>query len=136
MVFYHGTVKAFLPSILKEGLKSCPPNRWFASWPSGDSISQDELEGTYLTPFKTSAKRYASVKAKYLAAPRGGTFRMTTDTFTKNLDAPVVKSTPVVLRIEVPASHLDQFKIDPAGWMSEAVLDPATIPPTCITVEE
>lgn len=66
--YYHGTVKAWLPSILKEGLIP-NKNMWKAVWGvSGRDVASTEEKGVYVTTSKEDALIFAKGKVNYLKA--------------------------------------------------------------------
>lgn len=71
---YHGTVKNWLPEIMREGLKPVPSHRFNIFTPE-IGISPAKLErGThhvYLAENKSYAKRFAEFRSAYLKAKPG-----------------------------------------------------------------
>lgn len=114
MKYYHGTVKAYLPEILKEGLKPNKDNAWRVKATAGSHEGQElrdyeKVEFVYLVEDKSIARIFAKAKAEYLRMKPGeesSTFYMV-----KDLDAPVIKTTPVVL--EVTLSDTAILDVDP-----------------------
>lgn len=142
MVLYHGTVKTFLGSILKEGLKPVKENRWQANWygpANHDVIANDEEEVVYLTPLKEAAQEFARNKARYLRALPGKKFRFGPKFLRKLPDAPVIHTEPVVLKIEFDNQNpkfVHSMDIDKRGIFFLGMQYPGTIEPNFITVEE
>ena len=134
MIFYHGTVKAYLPEIMKEGLKPCPEHAWIAKG-TGD------VKGTSLTPegdkyvFLTMDERFAAEiaisKAEYLGMKKGqeGSFF-----YLKKDTDEVVITEPVLLKITVPeAEAKKEFEVDPASQSELGLRYEGVIPPKYIS---
>ena len=118
MILYHGTVKEYLPSIMKEGLVP-QKNVWQAFWDGGGKVSEHEKSGGRFRPTGNSK----------------GLIKM------KN--APVVITSPVVLRVEI--LERSKISIDPKcgggvielGILSDfdfGVIYRGTIPPQQLQV--
>lgn len=140
-LFYHGTVKAYLGEILQEGLKSVHEHRWFAKWwDTKLNISRDIDNGVYLTEEKPVAEAFAQAKANYLAAKPGEFFdfgwRDLAYKMQKNKRAPVIHTTPVVLRVIVPDEYWEGLLVDPHGGDHPGAICKCTIEPKFISVEE
>ena len=140
MIYYHGTVKAYLPSILKEGLKP-QANVWKAKWPKisgGRPVEATEKKGCiYLAKDKYTAEFFAQCRAVYLKTKPGRTFHYqdssgTTPLFTKMAEAPVLKTIPIVL--EVRLAKDEELEEDPNctlgggyGFLYGGTISPASI---------
>ena len=137
MIFYHGTVKAYLPEILKEGLKP-HVNYWKAKWPSGNSIEESEAKkGVYLTARLNSAREFAETRVAYLAAKPGSTFKFnTTKGFRKDKDAPVLITEPAILVVRLSSSDLDSLVLDDHGGFMQDFIHNGIIPPNLIKVRK
>ena len=144
-LFYHGTVKAYLDAILSEGLHPVKENRWFAKWPGSEhNISQDIANGVYLTQEIKVARAFATNKVKYLAAKPGTDFMFTPDLYDqsrvypmrKNIRTPVIKTSPIVLRVRVPETYLPELLLDPHDGDHPGAICKCVIEPKFISVEE
>ena len=135
MKLYHGTVKSYLASILKEGLQP-QKHVWEALWGTGEEIRDSEFPGVYLTPVKWVAESFAQTRTLYLATTPGEKFKLfRKEKFTKLKTAPVEHTEPVVLEVDLPLSSM--IKKDPnCNFAGECVgiIYPKAIPPSCITV--
>lgn len=144
MILYHGTVKEYLPSIMKEGLVP-QKNVWQAFWDGGGKVSEHEKSGVYLASSFDFAKWFAETRVDYLRIKGGGRFRPTGNSkgLIKMKNAPVVITSPVVLRVEI--LERSKISIDPKcgggvielGILSDfdfGVIYRGTIPPQQLQV--
>jgi len=130
MVLYHGTTKLWLASILKEGLKPCPQNGWDLVDPIIFHPFIDPSEGKYvfLTESLKRAETFAEWKAKYMSSNWGTS--ICNAFMTKAKGTPIVKTTPVVLKVSLPeGSNLLKDKHDPQyeSFKYKGVIQPSSI---------
>lgn len=119
MLMYHGTVEAYLPAIKANGLKPSKSHSWHIRWPDGDSLRDFEtVDSVYLTPDPYRAMQYAETKAHYLGLKVGEEFEMFGQPnmrLVKEDDAPVVKTSPVLLTVDIDvAKYKRSMQIDPS----------------------
>lgn len=142
MIFYHGTARIYLDSILKKGLIP-QANSWEADWPTwmaGGSITSTESKGSiYLSKFHTIAEAFAHLRAIYLSAKPGSVFGYTNrnficEGFRKDLKAPVIHTTPVVLQVTLEHPKLTFDPNCVYHGRHSGYLYPGVIPPTALKV--
>jgi len=139
--FYHGTVAAFLPQIKKEGLKPEAKHAWKIRFdPDGDGahmVTPDPVDpGVYLTKSKSHAEAYAQTRADYFERKPGECFMMYGSSveqgllfLSKDPDAPVLHTTPVLLTVEFDDDDIPT-EIDIEDFRAVIVHKP--LPPTTI----
>ncbi len=133
--FYHGTIKQFVPSILKDGLTPTHVEaRWNATkvdFFSGYNPAKDDPMGyVYVLDWRGMASNYAKAKADYYKAAPGALFNTAHDVlFRKDTNAPVIQDAePAVLKVTVPDTfpiELDNQDFD--GFKFKGVIPPEYI---------
>jgi hypothetical protein len=111
MLYYHGTVRDYLPSIMSEGLKPSPENMWKVTSFGKEIESTEESQCcVYLTASKQIAEGFARGKTQYLRTKPGNYFtfffikpngEIATKFMRKKLNTPVLTTSPVVLKIDM-----------------------------------
>ena len=115
--FYHGTVDAFLPAILNDGLQPVEGNMWDATKmhsPSNYNPKRDDPKGyVHFTPDAAYAAMYALGKANYFRAEPGSEFNALGMTFTKGTNAPMIPNAkPVLLKAKFTDAEQERIYLD------------------------
>ena len=134
MVYYHGTTKAWLPSILKDGLKPVAANAWMvkSSLTGIDLREDEELGWVYITTEKRRAEQFANAKVEYLSQKPGQESSVFYEI--KDKGAPIIHTSPVVLKVSLPEGyHLIR---DVRDDETISFKYHGSIPASCITVVE
>jgi hypothetical protein len=141
MIYYHGTVEAYLPSIEKEGLKTIPAHRYHArGFHMGFGLEDGLMpirSGVYVVDSKRWAKKFAQYKAAWLASPPGLVVtgdKPDSQTFHlyKVVASQLIQTTPVVLTLDLSDSIVRNLNPDNDGDSDHMFWYPGVIPPTAI----
>ena len=134
MVYYHGTTKAWLPSILKDGLKPVAANAWMVkSTLTGIDLRKSEKIGwVYITSKKERAEQFAHAKVEYLRQKPGQESTLFYEV--KDEGAPVIHTSPVVLKVDLPEGY--SLTRDDRDSEAPSFKYHGSIPASCITVLE
>lgn len=132
---YHGTIKQFVPSILKEGLSpNHLENRWNASkgglFGGFNPAKEDPMGYVYVLDWRGYAADYAAAKARYFRAKPGEVFKTVNDVdFRKEPGAPVIPDAqPAVLKVTLPLNFpLEIDDKDSAGYTFKGLIPPEYI---------
>ena len=109
MIMYHGTIKGYADSILRDGIKPMPSQSFHVN-----RIANPIDDGVYLADTARLANLFSRVRADYSKLEPGedsARFPMW-----KRKDAqPIladVDTTPVILKVEIPDNEMDKWEMD------------------------
>lgn len=128
---YHGTATTYLDSIMRNGLKPSPENRWRIK--GTDLYDHDYSGGVYLTPDREYAEQFANLRAQYLqvldgeCVQFGGLRKLCKDSTVRDRNAK-----PVVLAVKLPESVPLEIDFD----SSNGYWTPKTIAPQYVSIAE
>lgn len=141
--YYHGTVTAFLPEIEKQGLRPTAKHTWKIHFDRvGELQSPDDgmpiVEGVYMTADRHHAEAYAQTRADYFQRKPGSCFAFFQFPENKKLgdylylskdaDAPVLHTHPVLLILSIDSSKLEPDENDSNyGLVCREPLPPSVI---------
>lgn len=134
MIFYHGTVEAYLPRIMKEGLEPCPEHAWLAKGiaaSKGLDLDESESVYVYLTLDEMFAAEIAVGKAEFLALPTGAQSKIFK---LEKSGGETIKTKPVLLKIDLPEEYAKtHFERDPHSYSELGLRFQGVILPKYIT---
>jgi hypothetical protein len=135
MIVYHGTVKAYLSDILRDGLKPKPENAWRIRVSDevpligGEELRDIEpVEYVYVDKDFQISREFAENKADYLRAKPG--YKLKDFYGTKDKNAPMLRTSPIVLVLDLPDSYT--LKVDPCSYTEGGLRYKGNIPPSLI----
>lgn len=124
MIMYHGTIKGYADSIVKDGIKPMPSQSFHVR-------NIPTPNGIYLTPSLKLATDFAMTRADYSQANPGEWFDVFNFMWKASTGQPKLEGvdvTPVVVKVEVPDTSLLEGDRDYIG-PNEAYLCHCSIAP-------